>query len=109
MNTTGKASGKAKATTRRAAVKLPADLGIESARELQQRLSATLDDSAPLILDAHEVTRVHTAALQLLGMFFRDRRAAGYRTQWRRPSAALCDSAGLLGMTNLLELSRESE
>jgi anti-anti-sigma regulatory factor len=108
MNTTGKASGRTRSASRRVTVKLPADLGIESACELQQRLSASLE-APSLSVDAHEVTRVHTAALQLLGMFFRDRRAAGHRTQWRRPSASLCDAADLLGMTNLLELSRESE
>ncbi len=108
MNTSGKAAGKGRSASRRATVKLPADLGIESARDLQKNLASSLD-APSLTLDAHEVARIHAANLQLLLMFFRDRHAAGHRTQWRRPSATLCEAADVLGMTNLLELSRESE
>ena len=86
---------------------LPADLGIENAMELKGALLSRLDDEAPVVLDAADVARVHTAALQLFCMFCRDRRSAGRETRWQRPSAALRNAAALLSVTTLLQLARE--
>jgi len=89
------------------AMSLPADLGIESASALYQQLMEHVDDEAPVTLDAQDVARIHTAALQLFCMFCQDRRSAGRDTRWNHPSEALRSAAALLGVTTLLQLARE--
>lgn len=89
------------------AMSLPADLGIESAGELYRQLMEHVDDEAPVTLDAQDVARIHTAALQLFCMFCQDRRSAGRDTRWNHPSEALRSAAALLGVTTLLQLARE--
>jgi ABC-type transporter Mla MlaB component len=89
------------------AMSLPADLGIESASVLHQQLMEHVDDEAPVTLDAQDVARIHTAALQLFCMFCQDRRSAGRDTRWNHPSEALRSAAALLGVTTLLQLARE--
>jgi anti-anti-sigma regulatory factor len=92
-----------------AVIPLPAELGIEAASELHRELIAHVDDPAPVVLDAAEVARIHTAALQLFCLFCRDRRAQGYRTDWRAPSNAMRAAAALLGVTTLLNMSQEAQ
>ena len=91
-----------------AVIHLPADIGIEAACELHRELVAHVEDPAPVVLEADEVARIHTAALQLFCLFFRDRRDNGHQTDWRMPSAALRNAAALLGVTTLLNMSREA-
>lgn len=88
-------------------IRLPNDLGIEQAEGLRQTLLPRLEAKGPVILQASEVDRIHTAALQLFCMFCRDRRAAGRETRWQSASPALRQAAALLGMTTLLQLSQE--
>ncbi len=88
-------------------IRLPADLGIEQAESLQHELLSRVSSPQPQLFDAAEVTRIHTAALQLFCMFCQDRRNAGYETHWRHPSESLRSAAALLGVTTLLQLARE--
>lgn len=88
-------------------IELPAELGIEGAAELYRQLLEQVDAPTPVVLDAHDVARVHTAALQLFCMFCRDRRQAGRETRWQQPSEALRSAAALLGVTTLLQLARD--
>lgn len=87
--------------------KLPADLGIENASHLYRDLLDHVEDKQTVVLDAADVARVHTAALQLFCMFCQDRRNAGHETHWRHPSESLRSAAALLGVTTLLHLARE--
>ncbi|HEY0973741.1 MAG TPA: STAS domain-containing protein [Solimonas sp.] len=89
-------------------LRLPADLGVENASQLYGQLLAHVDDEQPVVLDAADVARVHTAALQLFCMFCQDRRNAGHETRWNHPSEALRSAAALLGVTTLLQLAREN-
>lgn len=91
-----------------AVIHLPADIGIEAASELHRELVGHVDDPAPVVLEAGEVARIHTAALQLFCLFCRDRRAQGRRTDWRAPSNAMRAAAALLGVTTLLNMSLEA-
>ncbi|HSW11904.1 MAG TPA: STAS domain-containing protein, partial [Solimonas sp.] len=75
------------------ALTLPAELGIDAAASLYRELLAQVDRPETVVLDAHDVARVHTAALQLFCMFCQDRRAAGRDTRWRQPSEALRSAA----------------
>ncbi len=91
-----------------AVIRLPAELGIEAASELHRELVAHVEDPAPVVLEAEEVTRIHSAALQLFCLFCRDRRDQGRQTDWREPSTALRSAAALLGVTTLLNLAQEA-
>ena len=86
-----------------AALRLPADLGIEHVAALRDELAAQLD-ATPLALDAGDVSRLHAAALQLLAAFCRERRDAGRATNWRAASATLRDGARVLGLGAMLDL-----
>lgn len=90
-------------------LRLPAELGVDQADSLKQLLLKTVDHAQPVTLDASEVQRIHTAALQLFCMFCRDRRAVGREVRWHQPSAALRSAAALLGATTLLSFGQEQE
>lgn len=85
-------------------LRLPADLGIENVTVLRESLLARLDEPRALALEGQDVTRLHTASLQLLCIFCRDRRATGYETRWREPSETLRQAAALLGLGAILQL-----
>ncbi|HKY90986.1 MAG TPA: STAS domain-containing protein [Nevskiaceae bacterium] len=91
-----------------ATIKLPAELGIEGATDLHRELVAHVDDAVPVVLDAADVSRIHTAALQLFCLFCRDRQNGGRETHWRAPSIALKNAAVLLGVTQMLNLGQEA-
>lgn len=105
MHKTRKAA--TQAVNRPADVRLPADLGIEHARELHRQLLTHVGEARPLTLDGAGVSRIHTAALQVFCMFCEDRRQAGRETHWHHPSDALRSAAALLGVTQLMQLTRE--
>ncbi len=88
-----------------APLKLPADLGIEDIASLSEMLATRLRSDALVTLDASGVTRVHTAALQLLCMFCLGRKKAGRPTQWRSPSAALRQAVTTTALNPLLQLA----
>jgi ABC-type transporter Mla MlaB component len=92
-----------------APIKLPPELGIEQADNLRETLMKRLGDAKRVTLDASEIQRIHTAALQLFCMFCRDRRAAGHDTTWHQPSEVLRSAAALLGATTLLSLGHDQE
>lgn len=86
------------------ALKLDADLGIEHAAALREQLAAHVDDAGPVVLEAGDVQRLHTASLQLFLMFCQSRRAAGRSTVWRNPSTSLQAAAKVLGLAALLQV-----
>lgn len=90
-------------------IKLPTELGVEQADSLRETLMKRLDDVKGVTLDASDIQRIHTAALQLFCMFCRDRRAAGHETTWHQPSPVLRSAAALLGATTLLSLGQDQE
>lgn len=90
-------------------VPIPAELDVDQADSLKQLLLTTMDRDEVVTLDAAEVRRIHTAALQVFCMFCRDRRAAGREVRWNRPSEALRSAAALLGATTLLSFGQEQE
>ena len=77
---------------------LQADLGIEHVEELQAVLLPLLDDIEPVALAGDQVQRVHTAGLQLLHAFVRDRAARGCVTTITSPSSALATAAQQLAL-----------
>ena len=92
-----------------AAIQFPTELGIEQAEGLRESLMQRLNDVKCVTLDASEIQRIHTAALQLFCMFCRDRRAVGRETAWHQPTEVLRSAAALLGATTLLSLGHIQE
>lgn len=77
---------------------LQADLGIERVGELQDALTPLLEDADPVVLLGDAVQRVHTAGLQLLHAFVRERAASGRATQVRSASPTLANAARQLAL-----------
>ncbi len=86
---------------------LQADLGIEQVTDLQATLQSHLDD-ATLELSGAEVRRVHTAGLQLLHAFIRERAARGLSTTITLPSPTLVDAARQLALAVSLGVDKDS-
>lgn len=86
---------------------LQRDLGIEHVTELHAALQPHLDDEAPLVLDGGDVDRVHTAGLQLLHAFVRERAALGRSTEIAPASPALRQAARQLALGSSLGLDAE--
>lgn len=87
---------------------LPADLGIEHSTALHATLAPLLATTEPVALVAHHVRRLHTASLQVLVAFVRDRASAGGQTTWRQPSPLLRESAIRSGLDAALGLTAAS-
>ena len=85
-------------------VALAQDLGIESTSELKQDLSAHLAQAGELRVDASQVGRVHTAAIQVLCAFVLARRQAGHATVFDDATDTFRDAARLLGVLQTLGL-----
>jgi anti-anti-sigma regulatory factor len=86
-----------------ARIELPEDCRIATLPELRARLLATVDQSA-CVLNASAVTRIDTAALQLLTAFQRDAASGGREVRWDGVSEVLREAAALLGLTQTLAL-----
>jgi len=84
---------------------LSADLGIETAADLQRQLLPSLQQVQPVLLDASRVQRLHTASLQVLCALFMHRQRSGLETRWAAVSDILRDAANHLGLAAALELA----
>ncbi len=85
-------------------VALGDDLGIENSTELKTRLAPLVDQEGDLTLDASQVGRIHTAAMQVLCAFVDARRQAGHATGFDGCTPTFRDAARLLGLTQALGL-----
>lgn len=90
------------------AIAIGPDLGIEAAADLKALLLPHLESKRSVTLDASAVERVHSASLQLLFAFVRDRGNAGRKTCIERAAPPLLDAARLLGMSAALGLDEET-
>jgi phospholipid transport system transporter-binding protein len=87
---------------------LTAECTVAEADTLKSELARRLDEPEPVTLDVSALQRIDTAGLQLLAAFVRDRRTAGRAVAWRGRASALDSAAGLLGLSDMLELPREA-
>lgn len=83
-------------------------LDIATTAELRTHLLAVLESGQPAVLDASQVERIDTAALQVLCAFVQDANSLEQTVQWKDPSEVLSRSAELLGLSALLNLSSSS-
>jgi ABC-type transporter Mla MlaB component len=84
---------------------LPCSCTVKDAADLKIALCGHLETADCVVLNAANVERVDTAALQLLCAFVRDRQARGRKVQWQGSSAALLEAADLLALRCLLGLA----
>jgi len=84
-------------------IALPADFRMASLDPVKAELAGAVA-SGEARLDGAMVERVDTAALQLLVVYQRERRLQGEPSVWSGASDSLRDAAGVLGLTNELNL-----
>ena len=87
------------------AIVFDGSLDIAGAGRLREQLLQALTDNQPVVLDAANVERVDTAALQVLTAFFKDATAQNLDVQWKEPAQALKNAAQLLGLRDSLCLN----
>ena len=83
---------------------LPDELSIANALEWKKRLSDLLQKEPPLSLNAAELSRVDTAAIQLLAAFVIEVKSSNIEFSWVEPSEMLKSTAQRLGMSEYLAL-----
>jgi phospholipid transport system transporter-binding protein len=84
-------------------------LDISTVSELRALLLPLLEQQQPVVLSAAQVTRVDTAALQVLSAFFQDARSRDLAVRWQEPSEAVQRAARLLDLTHTLGLDAEAQ
>ena len=83
-------------------VVLGATMEISMAQDLYRQLSPRLEESNALVMDAGQVQRIDTAALQTLAYFCRCAHERGIPFHWHAISPALQQAALTLGLTSFL-------
>ena len=82
----------------------PADCTIAQSGDLKAQLARALDEPAAVTLDLSPIRRIDTAALQVLTVFIRERRAAGRDVGCSGASDAFLVTADVLGLRALFSL-----
>lgn len=83
-------------------VVLSATMEISMAKTLYRQLTPRLEDSNALVIDASQVQRIDTAALQTLAYFCRCAHERGIPFRWHAISPALQQAAQSLGLSSFL-------
>jgi len=84
-------------------------LDISGVAEFHACCLEALGTQQKLMVNASQVDRVDTAALQVLGAFIQDANTRQQVVQWEAPSESLCQSAALLGLSEILCLPKLAE
>ncbi len=84
-------------------------LDISGVAEFHARCLEALEMQQNVMLNASQVDRVDTAALQVLGALIQDANTRKQTVQWETPSESLCQSAVLLGLSEILCLPIAAE
>ncbi|MDH5181975.1 MAG: STAS domain-containing protein [Gammaproteobacteria bacterium] len=80
-------------------------MNISLAANLHTRLRESLGKGGEIELHAANVERIDAAVLQLFTAFFKAAAAKKVRARWIEPSDVVLRSAGLLGLTDKLNLT----
>jgi anti-anti-sigma regulatory factor len=88
-----------------AVLRLPPQCTIRDAALLLEQLLMHIEQAAPVYIDAAQVERVDTAALQLLVSFVHDRKAERRAVVWLDCSEAMVRAARALGLARELALA----
>lgn len=88
-------------------LQMPEELSIANVTEWQQALGDFAKDADNVTLDAENLSRVDTAALQLLTAFFVMLKSQQKEVSWRNPSDTLVRTAKQLGLETTLLLNND--
>lgn len=77
-------------------------LDISTVSELKSKLVAVLENQGSVVLEANEIEKADTSALQVLMAFVQDARVQKQNVKWYQPSQALIRSADFIGLRELL-------
>ena len=91
-------------TTAQTTLVFEGTLDIAGAGRLREQLMHALSEKQPVVIDAANVERVDTAALQVLTAFFKDAGAQNQEISWKEPAQVLTNAAQLLGLHDSLQL-----
>ena len=83
-------------------------LDISIVSDFANELKTALESSQAVQLQAADVAKADTAALQLLCAFFLDAQAHGIEVEWVDPSDELCLAASTIGLTEHLGLEHKT-
>jgi len=83
-------------------------LDISVVSDFANELKTALESNNAVQLQAAEVAKADTAALQLLCAFFLDAEAHGIDVEWVEPSDELCVAASSIGLTEHLGLENKT-
>jgi len=84
-------------------------LDISKAASMQKELQDALGRGSAISLDGASVEKVDASILQLFASLFITAESRKVQVKWLHPSEALCRSARLLGLTNILGLPLDSQ
>ena len=87
-------------------IELPQRLTIAQSIDLRRTLTTALAGGEPLCLDGSRVEEIDTAILQLLVSAWTDAAQRGVACKWQGTSAALRNSATLIGVSEILQFDR---
>lgn len=76
-------------------------LDISRSEEMRSELEVVLSEGKPCQIDLSEVTKVDTAAMQVLASFAKDAQTKGIELHWNGTCPAFDDAKSLLGMSDL--------
>lgn len=79
-------------------------MDIASMAEFRLQLVEALALKQAVALDASQIERADSSALQVLSAFMQDAHAQQQAVRWKAPSDVLCRSAALLGLVRILNL-----
>jgi ABC-type transporter Mla MlaB component len=100
-----KTAKKTKAKPQKQKISCGEVLDISAVAEFHGVLKKSLASKKSVLLDASAVERADAAALQLLTAYFQDAKRLKKSVEWDSPSDALCSSAALLGLSEILDLA----
>jgi len=85
-------------------IKLQNQLGIQHVSDLKAELETALSTGESVLLDASAIENVDTAGLQLLVAFVQHAALKKSAFEWKSPSEAFIETAGIMGLSAVLQL-----
>jgi len=80
------------------------NLNIAGVNLLHQDLKTAIHDADEIVLKADKIERIDAASLQIFAALFNETEKLGVTVRWDNPSAALIDSAKILGLSDVLKI-----
>lgn len=88
-----------------ASIVLEGVVNIAKVEALHHEMESLVEQATPTVINAAEVSRVDTAALQLLASFINTMNSTGVSVSWGEVSEELIAAAMLAGLDQTLNLS----